>query len=247
MLPPQPLLILVFVPNILGYSCVKGFGNSFQYCEPPNQHQNLCRCSNIQVNGTGYSDCQSIYDGTPWCYVTKNSPCPDKKYSALNKMVKATFGHAAPDIYFSEQACQNTFDYSAIELPTFLPGFELRGAEKEGWLDAPTPEACEAECYALKSNCDAWTFIQSKEDKNRCRLKYGRICLNFLGARRRNAKAISGFNCVDPVGEILLPDLKIKCWATTKVTPDFCPVAGANATEFTPSSVRETCRLCLYR
>ena len=79
-------------------------------------------------------------------------------------------------------------------------------------------------------------------EKN-CHLIIGRICLNFLSSRHRNSRAISGFNCLDPVGEILLPYLKIQCWTTDNVIPDFCPVAGAkaNGTEFTPAaSVRFT-------
>ena len=249
------LLVLVLVlslSNVLSLSCVKGKKDSFQYCEPSNQDKNICRCNNIKINGTGYSDCKSTYDGTPWCYVTKSSPCRDKKYSAQNEMIKATFGHAAPDIYFSDQACQQRIDFSSDELTTFLPGIELRGQEKETWIDAPTPEACEAECYARKSGCDAWTFFQSPNQRRRknyawnndknCRLKSGRICLNFLSSRRRNSRAISGFNCVDPVGFTLLPDLKIQCWATDNVLPDFCPVAGAiaNGIEFTPATVRFT-------
>ena len=73
----------------------------------------------------------------------------------------------------------------------------VRGQEKETWIDAPTPEACEAECYARKSGCDAWTFIQSTTQKNRknyawnndknCYLKSGGLCLNFLSSRRRNS------------------------------------------------------------
>ena len=243
----QMVILVLSLSNVQSLSCVKGRGDSFQYCEPSKQDKNVCRCNNIQINGTGYSDCKSIYDGTPWCYVTESSPCRDKKYSAQNGIVKATFGHAAPDIYFSDQACQQKIDFLSEELPTFLPGIELRGQEKETWIDAPSPEACEAECYAGKSGCDAWTFVQSTTQKNRnndknCYLKYGGLCLNFLSSRRRNSRAISGFNCFDPAGEILLPDLKIQCWASNNVIPDFCPIAGANAngTQFTPASVRKT-------
>ena len=197
------LILLLALSNVRSLSCIKGRGldggDSFQYCEPSKQDDdiNVCRCNNIQINGTGYSDCKSIYDGTPWCYVTKSSSCSDKKYSALNEIIKATFGHRAPEVYFSDQACQQRIDYSSEELPTFLQGIELNGQEKETWIDVPTPEACEAECYARKSGCDAWTFIQSTTQKNRknyawnndknCYLKSGGLCLNFLSSRRRNS------------------------------------------------------------
>ncbi len=37
-------------------------------------------------------------------------------------------------------------------------GFNLKrfGSER---IDAPTPEACEAECFVNKDRCSAWTFI----------------------------------------------------------------------------------------
>ena len=123
----QMVILVLSLSNVQSLSCVKGREDSFQYCEPSNEDKNLCRCNNIQINGTGYSDCKSIYDGTPWCYVTESSPCRDKKYSVQNGIVKATFGHAAPDIYFSDQACQQKIDFLFEELPTFLPGIELRG------------------------------------------------------------------------------------------------------------------------
>ena len=80
----QMVILVLSLSNVQSLSCVKGRGDSFQYCEPSKQDKNVCRCNNIQINGTGYSDCKSIYDGTPWCYVTESSPCRDKRYSAQN-------------------------------------------------------------------------------------------------------------------------------------------------------------------
>ena len=45
-----------------------------------------------------------------------------------------------------------------------MPGYELIGPKNE-WDEetyAPTPEACETECYTKSVLCDAWTFLPTE-------------------------------------------------------------------------------------
>ena len=154
------LLVLAITQKcVLGYSCIKenedGQSTKFQYCEPSDREK-TCRCNHIQINGTGYSDCESLYNGKPWCYVTEDSPCRDKTRSSKNSVLQFHVGNIIGDIYYSKAACQNTNFESPIRLPTFLPGYELVGGipydgDLETSIYAPTPEACETECYTRKS------------------------------------------------------------------------------------------------
>ena len=106
-----------------------------------------------------------------------------------------------------------------VGLEDFLPGYEVLGSDppKEyggGGFYAPTPEACETECYTRGSKyCNAWTFIPGESGE--CYLKLNGVCENTLKARRQNPKAISGFLCYS---------WKTQCWSTTgNSIPDFCP------------------------
>ena len=78
------------------------------------------------------------------------------------------------NIYYSERACRNSNDVNAqVDLPSFLPGYELiggipiAGKPLEISVVAPTPEACETECYTRGSECDAWTFIPGEDQVDR--------------------------------------------------------------------------------
>ena len=78
------------------------------------------------------------------------------------------------NIYYSERACRNSNDDNAqVGLPSFLPGYELiggipiSGQSLEISVPAPTPEACETECYVRGSECDAWTFIPGEDQVDR--------------------------------------------------------------------------------
>ena len=68
-----------------------------------------------------------------------------------------------------------------------------------GGFYAPTPEACETECYTRRVQfCNAWTFIPGKDGDydNQCWLKIGAdLCANKGQALKRNSRAISGFSC----------------------------------------------------
>ena len=118
-------------------------------------------------------------------------------------------------------------------LEDFLPGYEVLGSDppKEyggGGFYAPTPEACETECYTRGSKyCNAWTFIPGESGE--CYLKLNGVCENTLKARRQNPKAISGFLCyAHPV----TTDTRAytQCWSTTgNSTPNFCPYASNSA------------------
>jgi len=235
-------IFAVLTPNVLGNSCIQGrnvdysgFETTYRYCEPPPSDIGRCKCHNIHINGTGKGDCSSLWNGTPWCYVIgEDSGCKDKTKSAKNE----EFGKVVPysrdpyspikDIYFSEDACAGDYDLPwKVGLEDFLPGYELLGTDppKEfggGGFYAPTPEACEAECYTRSNDhCNAWTFIPGESGE--CYLKLYRVCENTLKARRQNPKAISGFLCyTHPVG----PDTRdyTQCWSTTgNSKPDFCP------------------------
>ena len=57
------------------------------------------------------------------------------------------------DIYHSYEACKTKSDF--VTLPDFLPGYELVGEDQTpefggGGFYAPTPEACETECYTRR-------------------------------------------------------------------------------------------------
>ena len=129
------------------------------------------------------------------------------------------------DIYFSEDACAgNHLLPRKVGLEDFLPGYELLGSDPPkknggGGVYAPTPEACETECYVRGSdNCNAWTFIPGESGE--CYLKGFDVCKNTLKARRPNPKAISGFLCYSHP----LASEDTQCWSTTgNSTPDFCP------------------------
>ena len=106
-----------------------------------------------------------------------------------------------------------------VGLEDFLPGYEVLGSDppKEyggGGFYAPTPEACETECYNRGSKyCNAWTFIPGESGE--CFLKVDDVCENTLKARRQNPKAISGFLCYSG---------RTQCWSTSgNSKPDFCP------------------------
>merc|ERR1719367_977855 len=171
------LFLAITQKCVVGYSCIKenevGQSTKFQYCEP-SKLERTCRCNHIQINGTGYSDCKSVHNGKRWCYVNENSPCRDKTLSSKNKAIQEDThtGYNVGKIYWSEAACQNPDYDSSIDLPTFLPGYELAreksygGENVETSIFAPTPEACETECYTRKRNCDAWTFIASEDQEN---------------------------------------------------------------------------------
>ena len=131
------------------------------------------------------------------------------------------------DIYFSEDACAgNHLLPRKVGLEDFLPGYELLGSDPPeefggGGFYAPTPEACETECYNRdyyylnrgSKYCNAWTFIHGESGE--CFLKVDDVCENTLKARRQNPKAISGFLCYSG---------RTQCWSTSgNSKPDFCP------------------------
>ena len=183
------------------------------------------RCHNIHLNATGKGDCSSLWNGTPWCYIIgEDSGCKDKTKSAKNE----EFGKVVPysrvpyspikDIFFSEDACAGNYELPwIVGLEDFLPGYEVLGSDPPeefggGGFYAPTPEACETECYTRGGKyCNAWTFIDEDE---KCFLKADFICENTLRARRQNPKAISGFLCNQVFYDHPIDD-HIQCWSTT--------------------------------
>ena len=199
------------------------------------------RCHNIHFNGTGKGDCSSLWNGTPWCYVIgEDSGCKDKAKSSRNEEIRKIVPSqkALKDIYYSEDACAGDYELPwKVGLEDFLPGYELLGDDtpKEsggGGFYAPTPEACETECYTRGHDyCNAWTFIPGESGE--CFLKSGDVCYNTLKARRPNPIAISGFLCyAHPV----YPDMRSfqQCWSLMGNSfPDFCfeSSAAASGTE----------------
>ena len=199
------------------------------------------RCHNIHLNGTGKGDCSSLWNGTPWCYVIgEDSGCKDKAKSSRNEEIRKIVPSqkALKDIYYSEDACAGDYELPwKVGLEDFLPGYELLGKDtpKEsggGGFYAPTPEACETECYTRGHDyCNAWTFIPGESGE--CFLKSGDVCYNTLKARRPNPIAISGFLCyAHPV----YPDMRSfqQCWSLMGNSfPDFCfeSSAAASGTE----------------
>ena len=193
------------------------------------------RCHNIHLNGTGKGDCSSLWNGTPWCYVIgEDSGCKDKTKSAKNEEFNNVVPSKIKDIFFSQDACAGNYELPWIAgLEDFLPGYEVLGSDppKEyggGGFYAPTPEACETECYVRGNDyCNAWTFIPG--ESGICYLKLKGVCENTLRARRQNPEAISGFLCyAHPVRS----DTRdyTQCWSTTgNSTPKFCPYASSAA------------------
>merc|ERR1719328_26453 len=257
------IFVVALIPNVFGNSCIQGVGKeydwdswnddletyenppietTYRYCEPPVEDRGRCKCHNIHINGTGDGDC-----GSGWCYVIgEDSGCKDKQISSRNEdFRKAVYLNGKPKtIYWTKEACTgNHLLPWKVGLEEFLPGYEILGSSPlyefgGGGFYAPTPEACETECYTRKNNyCNAWTFIPGEsESENKCYLKLDNVCENTLKARRANPIAISGFHCQ--------VDVSISsCWSTTgNSVPDFCPYAQAGAdgseTENMPGGTR---------
>ncbi len=80
-------------------------------------------------------------------------------------------------------------------------------------LYAPSPEACETECFVNKKNCAAWTFYQGSKT---CYLILGdskgnsEVCFHQQAAKRKNAEAVSGFICQTASKN------GYSCWSTHK-------------------------------
>ena len=193
------------------------------------------RCHNIHMNGTGKGDCSSLWNGTPWCYVIgEDSGCKDKQKSSKNEEFNNVVPSKIKDIFFSEDACAGNYELPWIAgLEDFLPGYEVLGSDQPkeyggGGFYAPTPEACETECYVRGNDyCNAWTFIPG--ESGICYIKLKGVCENTLKARRQNPKAISGFLCY---AHPIAPDTRdyTQCWSTTgNSTPKFCPYASSAA------------------
>ena len=177
------------------------------------------RCHNIHLNGTGNGDCSSLWNGIPWCYIIgEDSGCKDKQKLA-QEIPQEFESYQWKDIYFSEDACAENRELPwKVGLEDFLPGYEVLGSDppKEyggGGFYAPTPEACETECYNRGSKyCNAWTFIPGESGE--CFLKADFICENTLRVRRQTPKAISGFLCNQVFYDHPIDD-HIQCWSTT--------------------------------
>ena len=128
------------------------------------------RCHYIHINGTGDGDCKSVFNGKRWCYVVGvASGCKDKKKSTFSDQVFGAWD--LNEVHYSEDACKNHTDHDnestndiSLGNEDFLPGFELTGYDAipefgGGGIIAPSPEACETECFVRDKSCSGWTFM----------------------------------------------------------------------------------------
>ena len=178
-LSKEIFIILSILPTYLCFSCLEDYGydtnTTFRYCQSP--IKTSCECHNIHFNGKGDGDCSSMENGVKWCYIIGSmSQCKDKKVSALNNLLPK----GLETIYYSEEACANFEKQENFGNEEFLPGFEIIGSDLSfefggGGFNAPTPEACETECFVRESVCSAWTFIINPEGKKSRKVGWGKL------------------------------------------------------------------------